>query len=682
MTGSAMTAGIFQLSSPIGLVAGGGVVPFAVADSLTARGIAPVLFALRGACDPLQVQRFRHHWIAIGQLGKLVRLARSESCRDLVFIGSLVRPALSEIRPDWGTLRVIGSVVAAFRGGDDHLLSGIGRILEQDGFRMVGVGDAAPELMIPEGCLTRVVPDASAAADIAKGREVLRALGAFDIGQAVVVIDGHVVGVEDIEGTDGLLARVARLRAEGRIRVGKSRGVLVKAPKAGQDMRFDLPTVGPRTVEGAAKAGLAGGSDRRRQYDRCRTASRDRGRGCGRPVRHRSAPVKPRAAVRKIFLIATEESGDRLGAGLMKVLRQRLGGAVQFEGVGGRAMAREGLASLFPIEQLSIIGLAAVAKRLPSILRLIRDTAASAVAAGPDILVIIDSPDFTHRVARRVRARDPSIPVVDYVSPTVWAWRPGRARAMCSYVDHVLALLPFEPEAYVRLRGPPCSYVGHPLTEQINTLRPAPDEQMRRDEQPPVLLVLPGSRRSEIRHHMAVFGAALGRLQAAGTAFDLVLPTMPHLQEAITAALKTWPVQPRVVVGETDKRAAFRTARAALAKSGTVTLELAVAGVPMVAAYRTGAIEASILRRVISANSVILANLVVGQNVVPEFLQADCAPEKLAEALREVLTDSESRRRQVEAFAGIERIMSTGDRSPSVRAADIVLATMRKMRRV
>jgi lipid-A-disaccharide synthase len=383
---------------------------------------------------------------------------------------------------------------------------------------------------------------------------------------------------------------------------------------------------------------------------------------------------------RKIFLIATEESGDRLGASLMKVLRQRLGGAVRFEGVGGQAMAREGLTSLFPIEELSIIGLAAVVVQLPKILRLIRETARAATQASPDILVIIDSPDFTHRVARRVRASDPAIPIIDYVSPSVWAWRPGRARAMCRYVDHVLALLPFEPEEYRRLRGPPCSYVGHPLTEQTATLRPDSGEQKRRDEAPPVLLVLPGSRRSEIRHHMAVFGETLGRLRDEGVAFELILPTMPHLLEAVSEGIKSWKVAPRVVVGEQEKRAAFRIARAALAKSGTVTLELALAGVPMVTAYRTGAIEAWIVLKVINVKSVILANLVVGENVVPEFLQQDCTPEKLAPALREVLDDSPLRRRQVEAFAGIDRIMTTGDQPPGVRAADIVLATLRKAR--
>src|SRR5213078_2859805 len=239
----------------------------------------------------------------------------------------------------------------------------------------------------------------------------------------------------------------------------------------------------------------------------------------------------------------------------------------------------------------------------------------------------------------------------------------------------------FEPEVYRRLRGPPCSYVGHPLIEQLALLRPNAEEGKRRGEPPPVLLVLPGSRRSEIRHHMAVFGQALTRLRDEGTAFELILPTMPHLQEAVAEAMKVWKVQPRVVIGEQEKRAAFRIAHAALAKSGTVTLELALAGVPMVTAYRTGAVEAWVLRRAIKVNSVILANLVIGENVIPEFLQEDCTPEKLAAALRDVLGDSESRHRQLEAFARIDQIMSTGNQPPSTRAADIVLATMWQARR-
>ena len=382
--------------------------------------------------------------------------------------------------------------------------------------------------------------------------------------------------------------------------------------------------------------------------------------------------------MQKIFLIATEESGDRLGSALMKTLRQRLGDEVQFAGIGGSTMAREGLVSLFPIDDLSIIGFAAIPKKLPMILRRLKEATDAVLKAVPDMLVIIDSPDFTHRVARRVRRRAPSIPIVDYVSPSVWAWRPGRARAMRGYVDHVLALLPFEPEAHRRLGGPPCSYVGHPLIEQIAELRPDAGEQARRDAQPPVLLVLPGSRRSEVRHHMAIFGATLGLLQQQSVAFELVLPTMPHLLEAVTAGLKSWPVQPRVVVGEADKRTAFRMARAAFAKSGTVTLELAVAGVPMVAAYKGGEVEAWIARRVIRSASVILANLVVGENVVPEYIQQDCTPDKLAPALRAVLGDTPMRQRQVAAFAKLDGIMDTGKMSPSVGAAEIVLSMLKR----
>ncbi len=384
---------------------------------------------------------------------------------------------------------------------------------------------------------------------------------------------------------------------------------------------------------------------------------------------------------RKIFLIATEESGDRLGAHLMKVLRQRLGDAVRFEGVGGLGMTREGLKSLFPIEELSIIGFSAVVKQLPKLLRLIRQTTAAVLQAGPDILIIIDSPDFTHRVARRVRARDPTIPIVDYVSPSVWAWRSRRARAMRAYVDHVLALLPFEPDAYSRLRGPPCTYVGHPLIEQLASLRPNAEEQARRNGNPPVLLVLPGSRRGEIRHHMAIFGEALDRLRAQGKAFELILPTMPHLLELVSEGVKSWKVTPQIVVGEQEKRSAFRIATAALAKSGTVTLELALSGVPMVAAYRAGALEAWVVLRFVTVQSVILANLVVGENVVPEFVQDDCTADKLASALGEVLSDSPMRRRQQDAFARIDGVMSTGNQSPSVRAADIVLGMLRKSRR-
>jgi len=380
------------------------------------------------------------------------------------------------------------------------------------------------------------------------------------------------------------------------------------------------------------------------------------------------------ASAPTIFLIAAEESGDRLGAGLMVALREQLGPDVKLLGIGGRHMAEQGLTSLFPTDELSIIGFAAIPKRLPTILRRIREAAAAVVKAKPDVLVIIDSPDFTHRVARRVRAVAPSIPIVDYVSPTVWVWRSGRAKKMRAYVDRLLAVLPFEPQVHRRLGGPSCVYVGHPLLDDLGTLRPDAQEQARRSAEPPVLLVLPGSRRSEIKRNMAIFGEALRLLHEQGVAFEPVLPTTPGLLESVRAAAAVWPVQPKIIISEAEKKAAFRIARAALAKSGTVTLELALAGVPMVTAYRVTEVEAFIARRVIQTKSIILTNLILGENVIPEFLQQDFTAEKLAPALRDVLGDTPMRQLQVEAFARLEAIMSTGGRRPSQLAAEEVVA--------
>ena len=277
-----------------------------------------------------------------------------------------------------------------------------------------------------------------------------------------------------------------------------------------------------------------------------------------------------------IYLVAAEASGDALGAALAQALLSHEAGAVKLSGVGGHAMAAAGIASPFAIDELSIIGLTAIPKRLPKIIRRIRETAQAVVAAQPDALVIIDSPDFTHRVARRVRRLAPSIPILDYVSPSVWAWRPGRARAMRGYIDQVLAILPFEPAVHVELGGPPCSYVGHPLVERIGELRPNAEESRRRLDDPPLVLALPGSRANEIRRLAGIFGETIARLAERVGAIELVIPTVPHVAAQVREAVSGWTVKPRIVVEPREKWSAFRNARAALAASGTVTLELAL----------------------------------------------------------------------------------------------------------
>lgn len=367
----------------------------------------------------------------------------------------------------------------------------------------------------------------------------------------------------------------------------------------------------------------------------------------------------------RIFLVAGEASGDQLGAALMRALRAARPETV-FAGVGGEAMAREGLVSLFPLEDIAVMGLIPVLARLPRLLRRIVQTARAVIDQAPDCLVIIDAPDFTHRVARRVRAARPDLPIVDYVSPTVWAWRPGRASAMRDYVDCLLALLPFEPQAHVRLGGPRCVYVGHPLVERLDELARPLQERGARS-----LLVLPGSRLAEVRRMTPIYGDALELLLRERADFEVAIPVAPNVEKTLLRELRGWPLTPRLI-GQAEKFAAFRNARAALVTSGVATLELALAGVPMVVAYKVSRAE-SLLRFLVKVESIVLPNLIVGENIVPEFLQEAATPRALAEALRPLLRESAAREAQLAAFKRVrERLLETG-RTPSARAADIIL---------
>ena len=368
--------------------------------------------------------------------------------------------------------------------------------------------------------------------------------------------------------------------------------------------------------------------------------------------------------------MAGESSGDDLGAKLIGALRLAEP-TCRFVGVGGPAMAMQGLASLFPLADIAVMGIVPVVKRLPLLLRRISETADAVIRIRPDVLVIIDSPDFTHRVARKARAALPSIPVVDYVSPTVWAWRPSRARRMKPYIDHVLALLPFEPAAYRRLNGPACTYVGHPLIAD------------RRPEMPPGLrdggpvLVLPGSRRSEVRALMPPFGDAVARLADLRPALRFVLPAVPHLRQEIIEAMRHWPVKATLIEGDRAKRAAFATARAAIAASGTVTLELALAGVPMVVAYRASAVEKFIFDHFVTVETIVLPNLIVGTDFIPQFLQQACTGPSLSAALDALLDEGPSRQDQIDGFKRVRQAMQIDGGNPSAKAAEIVLGLAR-----
>jgi lipid-A-disaccharide synthase len=378
----------------------------------------------------------------------------------------------------------------------------------------------------------------------------------------------------------------------------------------------------------------------------------------------------------KLFLIAGEHSGDALGGKLIEALREQSPRPLELAGVGGELMAERGCPSLFPLAEIAVMSPLDLLPRLPNIWRRIRQTVSAVIAQDPDVLVILDSPEFTHQVAARVRHLKPDLPIVDYVSPSVWAWRPGRARKMRRYIDHILAILPFEPAAHRRLGGPACSYVGHPLTEKLDWIRSLDPEALRQRlgiaKDRAVLAVLPGSRSSEVKRLMAPFGDALRRLEAEAGAFEVILPVVASVRDRVEQGLKNWPLRPHLVSGEADKFSAFKLARAALAASGTVTLELALSGTPMVVAYKADPIATS-LRFLLIAHSVVLPNLILGENVFPELLNKDCTSEALCRALLPLMRGGPERDEQLTAVASVVECVRESDQAPSVKAARIVL---------
>lgn len=374
----------------------------------------------------------------------------------------------------------------------------------------------------------------------------------------------------------------------------------------------------------------------------------------------------------RIALVAGEASGDMLGASLLDAFTC-MGVAVEAFGVGGEAMKARGFRSFFDQADIAVMGLGPVLRRLPLLIRRIQETAGAIAQANPDILVTIDAPDFSKRVAKRVRRMAPDIPAIHWVCPSIWAWRPGRAPAMRPYIDHVLCLLPFEPEALARLGGPPGTYIGHPLIEQTALMRPQNEqERLDRAHNGPLLL-LPGSRISEIERHLPLFLSATDALGVAR-----VIPTLPRLEARIRALAGRADL--RIVTREEDKHAAFRSAHAALAASGTVTLELALAGIPTVAAYRVAAWEAFIARRLITLPSVILPNLVLGEKIVPEFLQEAATPQALGASVETILNETPERAAQIAAFARLDARMRGDGAAPSRHAARVVLDLARKPR--
>lgn len=375
-----------------------------------------------------------------------------------------------------------------------------------------------------------------------------------------------------------------------------------------------------------------------------------------------------------VMLVAGETSGDALGAELMVALRELSNVPLRFSGVGGPAMERQGFTSIFPMTDIAVMGPREIIPRLPLIFRRIWQTVRHAADEKPDLAVVIDSPEFTHMVAKRMARRAPGIPVVNYVLPSVWAWRQGRARAMRRYIRRVLALLPFEPR-FLEKAGVDCVYVGHPAIERLPEEGSGARFRVARGIAPdtPLLLVLPGSRLNEVKHLVEIFGETVQKLAIEMPELRVVVPTVPHVRELVEKAVKEWGVPVDLVEGEEDKRAAFDAATAALAASGTVTLELALARVPMVVAYRAEAVVGWFALSILKIPSVVLVNLILDRPSVQEYLQSRCTADNLFEGLRPLMRDTPERLRALADLDEVRARMGVGGESPSTRAARAVL---------
>lgn len=376
-----------------------------------------------------------------------------------------------------------------------------------------------------------------------------------------------------------------------------------------------------------------------------------------------------------IGVVAGEESGDLLGADLVRALRRATGRDIRLVGIGGRHLQALGLKSLFDAGDIALMGVSAVVRDLPRLIRRIGQTASAIAAQKPDCLITIDSPDFCLRVAKKVRAADPAIPIVHYVCPSVWAWRPGRAVAMRPHVDRILCVLPFEVGELARLGGPPGTYVGHRLTHDAGVLAAAEAQAAPRDlsdDREKTLLVLPGSRRGEVRKLIGPFGETISLLRARGHRLRLLLPTVPHVAELVRSSVAGWKQKPEITVDQDQKWRAFGQADAALIASGTVSLELALSGVPMISCYKLDPLARIVSRRALIAWSAALPNLIADKPLVPERYDEFVTPTTLARELEALFSDTGMRAWQKSGFAEVARRMETARPAGEIAAEAVM----------
>jgi lipid-A-disaccharide synthase len=642
----------------LGIIAGGGALPAKLVAGCVASGRPFYLLGLTGFANAAEIGREPDAWIRFGEAGRGFALMKAAGVAEIVMVGAVTRPTWRNLWPDGRTftffLRLLGRFV-----GDNSLLSAVIAEIEREGFRVVGAHTILTDLLAPHGVLGRHQPSVAEQADIVLGLKAARDLGRRDLGQAVIVSEGRVTAEEGRDGTDAMIGR-----AKG--------GILVKTKKPQQDARVDLPAVGVWTIRNAAKSGLRGvaveaGNTLVVDREAVIAAADELGLFVvGVTPAPKTAPL--------IYLVACEPSGDQLGALLIRALREETNNQARIVGVGGPAMAAEGLRSLFDPAELALLGIVEVLPKAGMVLARVRQAVADIEARNPDVLVTIDSWGFTGRIHERLTKNRSAVPRVRYVAPQVWAWRPGRARQLARWIGHLMTLFPFEPPYFTRY-GLSASWVGHPVLESGADKGDGAGFRARHgigaDEK--ILVVLPGSRGGEVSRLMGLFGDVVTALSSQLPNLRVVIPTVPNVSARVAAAIAAWPTKPIIVATTSERFDAFAAGRAALAASGTVSLELAMAGLPHVIAYRVNAVSAFVLRRLIRTAYVNLVNVLLNRESVPERLQENADVAVLTADMLRLLNDEPARQSMQSDFKAALKMLSPEGVSPSRQAARTVL---------
>lgn len=614
----------------LGIVCGSGNYPRVIAQTCCAKGIDFCLVFLDGFCDV-------HNWPAaetisagVGQIGKIVDFFHKNDVKEVVFAGNVKRPDFSKLSLDKKGAAWLLKLGKHALGGDDELLRAVAELLTQEGFEVKAGTDYLEDIFIEEGTFSERKLSSQEENDVQFGFKAARDLGAQDKGQAVVVCDGEVIATEDVNGTDNLIARSAKVRK------AKSGGVLIKVSKPQQDGRLDLPTIGVNTIENLHKNGFVGVAVECRK---CIVL--DKKSVLDKVNEYGMFFVSVKSSALKVFIIAGEASGDYLGDRLMQDISDISDGNVEFFGVGGDNMTRAGLRKLYSTQELSIIGIWEVLGKIFHVKKMINETVKNILAYQPNVIVTIDSSGFTHRVAKKLKKLGCKISVVHYVAPPVWAWRKWRAKTMHNFIDKLMTLFPFEPELFNKYQLNTV-FVGHPIATDADFEKPG-ETRLRnfkssyKLDDSKVITLLPGSRYSEIAKHLPILKDFVSLMHEKYGNVKFIIPTIPSLKNTITSLTKSWDVSPIIVESKAQKILGYYASDLAVAASGTVTLELARVGLPAIVIYKTSRVTYQIVKFLIHVSHVCLINIIAKKTVVPELLQDDCTAQNIFEQAQKLL---------------------------------------------